>query len=300
MNTPPLITGATSLVALLGSPLAHSLSPAIHNHVYSAMGLPFVYVPFAVDKYDLHRAIFGLRACSFAGANVTIPHKRAVLPYCDIISDLSRLTGTANTLFMKNGLLHGTTTDWEGFSRALAWMNFDLRGSRVALLGNGGTARTFGFALASKSMPASLVIVGRDASKASALASEITAKTGFSVGHDLFSSPTLAATLAGCSLCVNCTSVGMYPDVSSSPLEASALHPALTVFDTIYNPGETLLCRMARKAGCVSQGGLRMLVFQALASCSHWAGMEIPHDIVPIEELQRLVESDGMRTDVPA
>ena len=96
MNPPQTITGTTRLVALLGNPLAHSLSPAIHNHVYRALGIPLVYMPFVVDKQDLHSAIFGLRACSFAGANVTIPHKQAMLPYCDVISDLSRLTGTVS------------------------------------------------------------------------------------------------------------------------------------------------------------------------------------------------------------
>lgn len=296
------ITGATRLVALLGDPLAHSLSPAIHNHVYSSLGLPFVYVPCVVDKENLHSAISGLRACSFAGANVTIPHKQAVMPYCDVVSDLSRLTGTVNTLYMKNGLLHGTTTDWDGFSRALSWMKFELRGSSIVILGNGGTARTFAFALAAGfagKIPASLVIAGRDRAKAAGLASEITEKTGFGVGHELLSSPALKAALDRVSLCVNCTSVGMHPDVSSSPLDASLLHPGLTVFDTVYNPGETMLCRSARKTGCRAQGGLRMLVFQALASCAYWTGTDIPGDVISIDELQALVEANNAKGDVP-
>jgi len=294
------ITGATRLVAILGNPLAHSLSPAIHNHVYASLGLPFVYVPLVVDKENLGKAMLGLRACSFAGANVTIPHKQAVLPYCDIISDLSRLTGTVNTLSMKDGLLHGTTTDWDGFSRAMAWMNFDVRGSRIAILGNGGTARTFAFALAAGKIPASLVIIGRDAKKVSGLAAEITERTGFAVRHDLFSSPTVQATLAGSSLCVNCTSVGMFPNVSASPLDESLLHPGLTVFDTIYNPGETLLCARARNAGCKVSGGLRMLVFQALASCAYWTGKAIPEDIISLDELQELVKAESAKGELPA
>jgi shikimate dehydrogenase len=294
------ITGATRLVALLGNPLAHSLSPLIHNHVYEALDLPLVYVPCVVDKQNLHSAIFGLRACSFAGANITIPHKQAVLPYCDVISDLSRLTGTVNTLYMKDGQLHGTTTDWEGFSLALSWMKFELRGSSIVILGNGGTARTFAFALAAGKTPASLVIVGRDAAKAAALASEVSEKTGFGVGHDLLSSPTIKATLDRASLCVNCTSVGMFPDVSASPLDASLLHRGLTVFDTIYNPGETMLCRMAGKAGCRVQGGLRMLVCQALASCAFWTDKAIPGDVISIEELQAIVAANNVKAGVPA
>jgi shikimate dehydrogenase len=299
MNPPQTITGTTRLVALLGNPLAHSLSPAIHNHVYKALGIPLVYVPCVVDKQDLHSAIFGLRACSFAGANVTIPHKQAVLPYCDVISDLSRLTGTVNTLYIKDGLLFGTTTDWEGFSRALSCMKFELSGSDIVILGNGGTARTFAFALAADKVPASLVIVGRDEAKISGLASEITKKTGFGVGHELFSSPTLKATMGKASLCVNCTSVGMHPAVSASPLDATLLHPGLTVFDTIYNPGETMLCRTAKKNGCRVQGGLRMLVFQALASCSYWTGKDIPDDIISLDELQILLEKINEKGNVP-
>ena len=299
MKGPQTITGMTRLVALLGNPLAHSLSPAIHNHIYRALGLPLVYVPCVVDKQNLHSAIFGLRACSFAGANVTIPHKQTVLPYCDVVSPLSRLTGTVNTLYMKDGLMHGTTTDWEGFSRALAWMKFDMCGSSIVILGNGGTARTFGYALAAGKIPASLSIIGRDAEKVSGLASEITKKTGYGVGHDLFSSSTLKATLDKASLCVNCTSVGMYPDVASSPLDASLLNPGLTVFDTIYNPGETMLCRTAKKAGCRDQGGLRMLVFQALASCKYWTGMDIPENIIPLEELQALLETNNAKGTIP-
>jgi shikimate dehydrogenase len=294
------ITGETRLIALLGNPLSHSLSPAIHNHVYASLDLPFVYVPYTVDKQNLHSVIAGLRACSFAGANVTIPHKQAVLPYCDVISDLSHLTQTVNTVYMKNGLLHGTTTDWEGFCRAISWMKFELRGSSIVILGNGGAARTFAFALAAGKIPASLVIVGRDKAKAAGLALEIKEKTGFSVGHDLFSSPTLKAAIGRASLCVNCTSVGMHPHVSASPLDASLLHPGLTVFDTIYNPGETMLFRMAKKVGCRVQSGLRMLVFQALASCAFWAGRDIPGDIVSIEELQALVTANNDKGDKPA
>jgi shikimate dehydrogenase len=297
---PAVISGATRLVALLGNPLAHSLSPLIHNHVYRTLGLPFVYVPLAVDKQHLASVIFGLRGSSFAGANVTIPHKQAVVPFCDVISPLSQLTGTVNTLYMKDGLMHGTTTDWDGFSRAMAWMKFEMAGANIVILGNGGTARTFGFALAAKKIPASIVIVGRDEAKASLLASEITGKTGFDVESGTFSSPSLKSVMDRCSLCVNCTSVGMHPDVAASPLNAGLLHPGMTVFDAIYNPGKTALCRMAKQAGCSIQGGLRMLVFQALASCRFFVGRDVPDDIVSIEELQTIVEANNAQGEAVA
>jgi shikimate dehydrogenase len=181
-------------------------------------------------------------------------------------------------------------------------MRFELRGSRIVILGNGGTARTFAFALAAGfagKIPATLVIAGRNEAKVSGLAAEITEKTGCGVGHELFSSPGLKTALDRASLCVNCTSVGMYPDVSASPLDASLLHKGLTVFDTIYNPGETMLCRLAKKAGCSVQGGLRMLVFQALASCKFWTGMDVPDDTVSLEELQAIVAANNAQGETP-
>ena len=288
---PASVSGGTKLSVIIGDPLAHSLSPAIHNHVYAVLGLPFVYVPLKVAKQELSSVLLGLRACKgFAGGNVTIPHKSGVLPFCDVISPLSRLTGTVNTLYMHDGLLHATTTDWDGFLRAMAWMNFDLKGSSIAILGNGGTARTLGFALAATKIPAALTIIGRNSRNAELLSSEIVAAPGFRAACDSFSSPTLAETLARSTLCVNCTPVGMHPDVSSSPLDKSFLHPGLAVFDAIYNPKQTALLRHAESAGCRVQGGLRMLVYQALASAKYWTGVGASDDVVPFDELQAMAE----------
>jgi shikimate dehydrogenase len=99
------IAGSSRCVGLLGHPVAHSLSPVIHNHVYATLGLPFVYIPLRVEPGHIHEAMAGLRAMNFFGANVTIPHKQAVVPYCDILSPLSQLTGTVNTLYFKDNLM---------------------------------------------------------------------------------------------------------------------------------------------------------------------------------------------------
>ncbi len=284
------VDGTTQIVAILGSPLGHSLSPLIHNHVYAALKLPFVYVPCSVLPQELHHALYGLRALNnFAGANVTIPHKQSVLPYCDIVSDLSLLTGTVNTIYMKNGLLHATTTDFEGFVQAMAWMRFELEGSDIAILGNGGTARTFAFALAAQKLPKSLTLIGRDPHKVTALAQEVSLKTGFPVNAGELYSASLKATLTRCSLCVNCTSVGMHPHTDDAPLQSEVLHKNLTVFDTIYNPKETKLLKMAKAAGCAYQNGLRMLIGQALASIGYWSGAAIPNEIIDFKEIESAV-----------
>ncbi|HUI91354.1 MAG TPA: shikimate dehydrogenase [Chitinivibrionales bacterium] len=285
------ITGATRLVGLLGTPVAHSLSPVIHNHIFAALGLPLAYVPLAVRPHELHAAVLSLRAAGFAGANVTIPHKQAVVPYCDVVSPLSALTCTVNTLYFKDNVLHGTTTDWEGFERALKKAGIDAKKGNIVILGNGGTARTFAFALASQKIPSKLTLVGRDVKKISRLAEEVTVKTNFPVATALFSSGDLKRVMDDCSLCVNCTPVGMFPDSENSPLEGDYLHKGMAVFDVIYNPAKTTLCKRAEKAGCVSQGGLSMLVHQALASCAYWIGRAVDETIVDMAELGALVES---------
>lgn len=286
---PQSITGATRLVGLLGNPVAHSLSPVIHNHIFATLGVPLAYVPLAVGPHQLHEAVLSLRAAGFAGANVTIPHKQAVVPYCDIVSPLSALTGTINTLYFKDGVLNGTTTDWEGFTRALKTAGMDAKNGDIVILGNGGTARTFAFALASEKIPSRLTFVGRDDHKISSLAAEVTAKTNFPVAIALFSSSNLKSVMDDCTLCVNCTPVGMYPNTKSSPLEQRFLHKGMAVFDTVYNPAKTMLCMQAEKAGCVCRGGLEMFVYQALASCAYWIGREVDDGIIDIAELRALM-----------
>ena len=288
---PQSITGATRLVGLLGNPVAHSLSPVIHNHIYATLGIPLAYVPLAVGPQELHTAVLSLRAAGFAGANVTIPHKQAVVPYCDVVSSLSALTGTVNTLYFKDSILHGTTTDWEGFSRALKKAGIDEKNGDIVILGNGGTARTFAFALASQKIPARLTLVGRDHGRVSGLAAEITRKTCFPVAAELFSSDKLKSVMDKCTLCINCTSVGMHPNAGDSPLDGRFFYKGMAVFDTVYNPAQTTLCRQAEKAGCACQGGLAMLVYQALASCAYWIGREVDESIIDMAELRALVDA---------
>lgn len=290
-----VITGETRLVGLLGNPVAHSLSPLIHNHVFKTLGLPLAYVPLEVTGHGLHAAVQALRACGFAGANVTVPHKQAAVSYCDAVSPLSALTGTVNTLYFCNTILHGTTTDWEGFARALSWMGRDPKGQNIVILGNGGTARTFAFALAQQKIPTRLTIAGRDIHRAAGLAAEITSKTSFPVSAELLLSEKMKTVMDECTLCINCTPVGMHPDDSRSPLDKRFLHPGMTVFDTVYNPAQTVLCRDAQEAGCACQGGLRMLLYQGLASAAFWTGRDVPGDIIDINELQAALASKTPR-----
>ena len=285
-----IITGNTRLVGLLGNPVKHSLSPVIQNLTFSKLNLPFVYIPLEVQKENLHTAIQALRAFNFAGANVTIPYKRDVMHYCDTISELSKLTGTVNTLYFENEMLTGTTTDAIGFFKALEIMHYDIHKGNVVILGNGGAARAIGFAVAKEKKVTSLAIIGRNKSRVELLSSEIREKTGTTVASALFDSKECKNVLKDCSLLINCTSVGLSPDSGKSPLPADVFHKDMYVFDTIYNPAETKFLNYAKKAGCQTQSGLRMLLYQGLASLKYWTGVDAKEDLFDIDELQSLIK----------
>lgn len=285
------IRGGTRLIGLIGNPVEHSLSPQIHNHALKSLGLPYAYVPLPVTAQNLHTAMAALRALSFLGANVTIPHKRGVLPYCDVLSPLSTATGAVNTLYFRKDLLCGATTDVEGFFRALSWMGHDPAHGRIVILGNGGIARTLAFALALDKHPQSLTLIGRDSVRVSALAEDVSNHANLDVVHTVFSDPGSMRCVRECSLLINCTSIGMHPWAGVSPIDPKALHSGMTVFDTIYNPAETELLTMAKRAGCKTQNGLRMLLYQGLSSFKLWTGLDAPETMFNIEELQRQVDA---------
>jgi shikimate dehydrogenase len=285
----PIIRGNTRLVGLLGDPVEHSLSPLIHNHAFAVMELPYAYVPLGVSARDFHTAVWALRAFSFVGANVTVPYKQKITPYCDTLSPLSAAIGAVNTIRFHDGLMHGDTTDAEGFFKALAWMGHDPANGRIVILGNGGVARTLAFALALNKIPRRLTLIGRDRGRVSALSNEISLRAGFPVEGLLFSDAQTAPDCKECSLLVNCTSVGMHPGVGRSPIDPALLHAGMTVFDTIYNPATTKLLSDARRTGCAAQNGLRMLLYQGLASLAIWTGRRVSEELFDVETLRGLI-----------
>jgi shikimate dehydrogenase len=280
------INGTTSVMGLIGNPVAHSLSPQIHNHALRTLGLPYVYVPLAVTAEDLPKVVAALRAVNALGANVTLPHKQQAARLCDVLSPLSRKLGVVNTLYFREGQLYGTTTDPEGFLRALARMGHDAHCGNIVLLGNGGIARTLAAALAFSRIPETLTLVGRSRERVSALATELSASMDFPVAALAQGDAALGDAMARCTLLVNCTSAGLSPKTSETPLDKKFFHPGMTVFDTIYNPLTTRFLAEAGAAGCVTENGLRMLLYQAIASLSLWTGIDVREEIFTIEELQ--------------
>jgi shikimate dehydrogenase len=288
MTNEHFIRGDSRVVCLIGNPVAHSLSPQIHNHAFRTLGLPYVYIPLAVKAAGLPHVMYALRSVSALGANVTLPHKQRVVHYCDVLSPLSYRLGTVNTLYFRDNLLHGTTTDPEGFLRALASAGHDARGGHVVILGNGGAARTIAAALALECIPVTLTIAGRSAERVKALAAEISVAMNFPVQAYGLDDKDLGDAMARCTLLVNCTSAGMYPHVDETPIDKKHFRKGMTVFDAVYNPAKTRLLAEAQAAGCKIQNGLRMLLYQGLASFTLWTGVEVREEIFDLEELQSM------------
>ncbi|ERP39212.1 shikimate dehydrogenase [Chitinivibrio alkaliphilus] len=282
------IDGTTKITGLLGNPVGHSLSPIIHNHAYGTLGLNYVYVPLGCEKQQLSSLIDGLRALQFAGANVTIPYKEEILSFCDVLSPLSQLTGTVNTLYWDEHRLCGTTTDGAGFFRALTADGFSPQGKRVLIVGNGGTARTLAMVLAHEGKTGDIILAGRNSKKVTHLIEEVYEKTSTRI-HGVHLPDDLAQVLPGIDLLIHCTPLGMHPHESQTPFDTSLLSSHTYVFDAIYNPAETALLRGAAQQGCACQNGLRMLLLQGLESQRHWTGVEVPLDIFSISELQKKV-----------
>lgn len=284
------IKGNTGLLCIIGSPVSQSKSPVLHNLLIQRLGLNLVYVPIPVPPQSLHSVIHTIRTCGFTGGNVTIPHKEHVPYYCDHVSDLSKKTGTVNTLYVKNGVLNGTTTDFAGFKRGLRLINADLTGSKVVILGNGGTARTIATALTLENDVGSIAIAGRNGVKVKTLADTIKMSTGQSILSCSFTEPLFKDVMQECTLLVNTTSAGMHPDIAATPIDKSFFKKRMRVIDVIYNPPKTRFLTEAESNGCIIQNGLPMLFYQALESFKLWTGIGITDDILTLDEFRKLVE----------
>jgi shikimate dehydrogenase len=291
MNTNAMhIKGNTGLLCIIGSPVSQSKSPVLHNLLIQKLGLNLVYIPVHVPPQSLHSMIYTIRNCGFTGGNVTIPHKEHVVNYCDHVSDLSKKTGTVNTLYVKDGILNGTTTDYTGFKRGLNLINTDLSGSKVVILGNGGTARTIATALTLENDVGSIAIAGRNGEKVKALAETIKLSTGQSILSCSFTEPLFKEAMQECTLLVNTTSAGMHPDTGTTPIDKAFFKKRMSVIDVIYNPPKTRFLSEAESKGCTIQNGLPMLFFQALESFKLWTGIEITDDILTLDKFRQLVE----------
>lgn len=257
--------GTTEVYGIIGNPVTHSLSPAMHNAAFRELGLNKVYVPFPVR--DLAVAIPGLQAVGVKGLSVTIPHKQTVLPFLAGVDPVAAKIGAVNTLVAGESGFTGYNTDWLGANAALR-QAMELSGKRVLLLGAGGSARAIGFGLLEAG--ATVLLASRTAEKGRALAA--------SLGCAWFPLAELGSVSADA--LVNATSVGMAPGIENSPVAAALLTNFSVVMDIVYAPLTTRLLREAKEAGCQVVDGLAMLLHQGVAQFELWTGRPAPVEVM--------------------
>lgn len=266
-------------LAVLGYPIAHSMSPALQQAALDALGIEGHYEAWAVAPADLAGAVQRLRDEGYAGANVTVPHKEAIVPLVDGLDPSAAVVAAVNTLVRENGQFVGHNTDGLGFLRSLREeAGWDPMGRNALLLGAGGVARGVAAALVQAGV-ARVIIANRHPARARRLAEEIRSRTpNADVRAAGLSPEELEVLIARTDLLVNCTSVGMRhgPAAADLPLPARLLIPGLLVADLVYNPQDTLLLQAARKRGLRVLGGLGMLVYQGAAAFHLWTGREAP------------------------
>ena len=267
------LSETTAVYGLVGRPISHSVSPAMHNAAFAACRLDAVYLPFpAADVDDF--VTFG-RAMDIKGASITIPFKVSLFDRMDEVYAVARRIGAINTLKVQDGRWIGGNTDASGFLSPLR-DRVDLRGSRVAVLGAGGAARAVAVALGSSD--AQVTVYARNPAKAREVAMTAAA-----------SAAALPPKADSWDVLVNCTPVGMYPRNNDTPLDASLL-TGRHVYDLVYNPTITRLMREATNAGCQAIGGLEMLVAQAQEQFEWWTGTKPPSGVMREAALKRLAE----------
>lgn len=276
------IDGRTQLLGLLGWPVGHSLSPAIHNTAAADLGLNLAYLPLATAPDDLAAAVAGLAALGFRGANVTVPHKQAVMPLLDDLSSAAQAIGAVNTIVVEpDGRLSGHNTDWSGFLADLAASDVPLQGRDCLVLGAGGSARAVAFGLLRAG--GHVVVLSRRAEQAAALAADLPGHVPGATPIGFGTLDDLAAVAAGlhAPLIVNTTPLGMWPNVDASPWPAELpFELGSLAYDLVYNPAATRFRQQAATAGVASTGGLGMLVGQAAQSFALWTGKQPDTTIV--------------------
>lgn len=269
-----MINGETKLLGLIGWPVSHSCSPAMHNRALQKLGLNYVYVPLPVEPAKLPEAVAGLKAIHFCGFNVTIPHKVAIIKYLDRVHDTARAIGAVNTVVVRQGEWVGYNTDGEGFIRSLHAAGVEVKGGHAVLLGAGGAARAILHALLAHG--ASATVVARQPAKARQMADSLGPASRCVVTCH-WDSEECAAALARCDLCINCTPIGMVPHADAMPpIELTDIPRQAVICDVVYNPPVTAFLAEAARLGFRTVTGVGMLVHQGALALELWTGHHAP------------------------
>ncbi len=295
------ISGSTRLVCLLGSPVAHSISPAMHNTAFQALHLDYVYLAFDVrpgrstslpgmtsedtqgGTGNVATALNALKLFGARGCNLTMPLKKAVIPYLDELSEAARLSGSVNTIVIDDGRLIGHTTDGIGYIDSLRReAGYEIKDRIITILGAGGAAESIIVAAALGKAGSIRIFKRKNASfsDTTAFAAGIAAQTGCDIRvYPMEDTDALRTSIAQSSLLCNATNVGMGDD-KRSLVPKSFFHKKLFVSDIIYHTSVTTMFKEAREAGCKTANGKYMLLYQGAAAFSLWTGKEMPIEAV--------------------
>lgn len=271
------IDGHTKVLAVIGNPIEHTLSPIIHNHLAREYGHNLVYVPIKVED-DLEGAIRGAKAMQFAGLNVTVPHKTEVLRYVKDVDEFAVRIGAVNTLVPMEGGFKAYNTDIPGLYRGMISDGVYIDGEEMIILGAGGAARSVAI-LALEKKAKHVYILNRTLNRAQNIAEEVNALAGneFVTALELQDYKQLAGRKY---LCVQATSVGLFPAVNEVVLEDAAFYEMIhTGYDLIYNPYETKFMSLVKAHGGQAFNGLKMLLYQGIIAYELWNQISVSEEV---------------------
>ena len=280
------ITGTTGLMALIGSPVAHSGSPAMYNYSFDKLGLDYVYVALDVKEDQVAEAISAMRLFNMRGGNVTMPDKTEAAKYMDELTPAAKIIGAINTILNEDGHLTGHITDGEGFVNNLKSEGVDVKGKKLVVCGGGGAATAIQVQCALDGAREISIFNKKDAffERTIKTAEKIkNAVPGVAVNvFDIDDTDKMTAETGSADIFVNATVVGMKPDLADMSVvkDLSAFRPGLVVCDAVYNPEVTKMLRDAESCGCKCIGGKGMLLWQGVAAFKFFTGHDMPVDEV--------------------
>ena len=263
--------------AVIGHPIGHTMSPFIHKRLFELSGTDADYGVLDIDPKNIERDYNGILK-KLDGYNITIPHKQAIIPFLDSIDEKAKMYGSVNTVSNKNGVSKGYTTDPDGFIKALEYAEIPIDG-RVVILGCGGVARTMAYEVLLRNVEVEFAVRKEDIQMAEKLISEI----NLTLENPKVSFITIPELSGDITTLINATPIGMSPNTDFQPVSDIQLKKCANVFDAVYNPLETKLIKNAKKNGSNAQGGMSMLVWQAVVSHYHWD--KSTYDVGDIERL---------------
>ena len=291
-----VIDGKTRILGVIGDPIEHTFSPAMHNAGLDALNLNYIYLPFHVKEDRLGECIQGAKAMGIQGLNVTIPHKTNVIKHLDDIDSVASMIGAVNTIqfnFDENNessnqnnesmvTTKGFNTDGYGCVRAIKEKT-SINNKKVTITGAGGAARAVAFQIASSGID-ELSILNRNFEKAESLANDLESnlsEAGIDITINSYEIDNLKRELDSSDIFIDTTPIGMYPNVDDKPIASvDMLHEELVVNDIVYTPMETSLIKEALKANAEVVYGYKMLLYQGIRSFEIWLGRDAPVDVM--------------------